>query len=80
MTKWQKASTPKEAEAIANAWHQYGVENEVLTDDQIEHLKAGGYLCVYQGEYGLVLRYKNTPPPWRGAGSGTDEPKAVNED
>jgi hypothetical protein len=72
VTKWQKASTPVEADAIANTWHQCGVEVEVLTDEQIEFLKAGGYLCVFQGEYGLVLRHKNTPTPWPGAGNGSN--------
>jgi hypothetical protein len=61
VTKWQRASTPEEVEAITGAWNHYGVLVEVLTNEAIDHLKAGGYLCVFQDEYGLVLRHVDAP-------------------
>jgi hypothetical protein len=63
-TNWQKANTPDEAQSLYSSWPAFGVLVETLNDDQIEHLKAGGYLGVYQGEYGLFLRYESTPSPY----------------
>jgi hypothetical protein len=61
MTKWQKADTPEEAKAIVASWHGYGFFTETLTDEDMARLREGGYLCVFQDEYGLILRYVHAP-------------------
>jgi hypothetical protein len=62
VTKWQRANSIEEFEAIVGGWPHYGVLPESLTNEDIEYLKTGGYLCVFQSEYGLVLRHTDTLP------------------